>query len=121
MDVGRAWETLGKAKLIPFDASTVSARGGAHLLCGEQGPHLAGGDPRAPLMLPLPPDFSPVNGRAAKQDLGQSVTGSVMRTVPTTNAATSSSRCGLDQSKVLIEDKRATIKTSAHCVPAFSQ
>ena len=80
------------------------------------GPHLTGGDPRAPLMLPLTPDFSPVNGRTAKQDLGLSVTGSVMRTVPTTNVATSSSRCGLDQSNVLIEDKRVAIKTSAHCV-----
>ena len=70
-----------------------------------------------PLMHPRTPDFSPVNGRAANQDLGQSVAGSVMRTVPTTNGATSSSRCGsLDQSNVLIGDKRAAIKTSAHCV-----
>ena len=76
-----------------------------------------------PLMHPLHPDFSPVNGLAANQDLGLSVTGSVMRTVPNTNGATSSSRCGsLDQSKVLIGDKRAAIKTSAHCVrQLFSQ
>ena len=118
MDVGRAWEILGKAKLIPFDASTTqqSLHEEEQPFVWRAGPHLTGGDPRAPRMPPLPPDFSPVNGRTAKQDLGLSVTGSVMRTVPTTNAATSSSRCGLDQSKVLIEDKRATIKTSAHCV-----
>ena len=56
MHVRRAWEPLGKAKLIPFNASTtVFARGGANLLCGEQGPHLAGGDPCAPSNTPSPP------------------------------------------------------------------